>query len=102
MPPPHVDIYGLGPRVPAIIVSPWAARGILHRSLSFDSVLNLMEKVFDLPRLPQQRPALGPDDPARKDMLDAFDFAKAPLAPLVLKQRACPRSPTLVGVGSGG
>ncbi|MBA3363240.1 MAG: hypothetical protein H0T07_02420 [Actinobacteria bacterium] len=25
--PPHVDMYGLGPRVPAIVISPWARPG---------------------------------------------------------------------------
>ena len=24
VPPPHVDLYGLGPRVPAIVISPYA------------------------------------------------------------------------------
>jgi hypothetical protein len=59
--------------------------------MSFDSVLNLMETVFDLPRLPQQRVALGPDDPAGNDMLDAFDFNREPLGKLVLEQRNCDR-----------
>ena len=102
VPPPHVDIYGLGPRVPAIIVSPWAAPGILHETLSFDSVLNLMETVFHVPRLPQQRPALGPDDPAGHDMLGAFDFTKGPRSRLILNERACPAAQTPAGAGSGG
>jgi phospholipase C len=89
VPPPHSDIYGLGPRVPAIIISPWAQPGINHEPMSFDSVLNLMESVFDLPRLPQQRQAQGPDDPAGNDLLDAFDFNREPLGKLVLKQRDC-------------
>ena len=30
VPPPHVDLYGDGPRVPAIVISPYARPGI-HR-----------------------------------------------------------------------
>jgi phospholipase C len=101
VPPPHLDIYGLGPRVPAIIVSPWASQGILHETLSFDSVLNLMETVFSLPRLPQQRPVMGNDDPAGNDMLSAFDFAQTPRTPLVLRQRTCPGASPAAGDGGG-
>jgi phospholipase C len=101
VPPPHLDIYGLGPRVPAIIVSPWASQGILHQTLSFDSVLNLMETIFRLPRLPQQRPVMGSDDPAGNDMLGAFDFTQAPRPPLLLKQRTCPGVSAAAGGGGG-
>jgi hypothetical protein len=42
VPPPHVDIYGMGPRVPALIISPWARRGyIFHETAEFSSVLKL-------------------------------------------------------------
>src|SRR5439155_17564017 len=53
--PPHPDPYGLGPRVPTIIISPWARRGVDHEVMSFDSMLRLAETVFDLPVLPMQR-----------------------------------------------
>ena len=55
VPPPHPDLYGLGPRVPAIIVSPWARVAVNHEQLSFDSVLNFIETIFNVPRLPLQR-----------------------------------------------
>jgi phospholipase C len=91
--PPHPDIYGLGPRVPAIIISPWARPGAVnHRAMSFDSVLNFVEVVFRLPRLPAQRVdrPLGTDRPARANMLSAFDFArKAPVSKLILRPRSC-------------
>jgi phospholipase C len=87
--PPHPDIYGMGPRVPAIVISPWAARGIDHTPMSFDSMLLLVEHLFQLPRLPEQRKPKAGDDPVGNDMLQAFDFTQQPLAPLVLKQRDC-------------
>src|SRR5205807_2221207 len=37
--PPHQDIYGLGPRVPAILISPWVRLTVNHQAMSFDSVL---------------------------------------------------------------
>jgi phospholipase C len=89
VPPPHPDIYGMGPRVPALLISPWARQTVNHRAMSFDSVLNLIETVFRLPPLRQQRAGTGPGDPASDDMLDGFDFTQQPRPPLVLKERDC-------------
>ena len=86
VPPPHVDLYGLGPRVPAIIVSPWAKPGYVDsRTYEFSSVLRLIETVFDLPAMTER-------DRRASDMLDAFDFLQEPLDPLILAERDCPRS----------
>jgi phospholipase C len=82
--PPHVDLYGLGARVPAIVISPWAKRGFIdHDTLEFASVLRFIETIYDLPPLTSR-------DANANDMLDAFDFTKPPRAPLVLKPRTCP------------
>jgi phospholipase C len=88
--PPRPDVYGLGPRVPAIIISPWAIPGVNHAELSFDSVLNFIETVEGLPKLPQQRRDFpeGIDPPARANLADAFQFSN-PLPALTLKERAC-------------
>jgi phospholipase C len=83
--PPHPDPYGLGPRVPTIVISPWAKRGINHELMSFDSMLRLAEVLFDLPALPQQRTTAGGDN----EMLGAFDFDQQPLPPVILKSRDC-------------
>jgi phospholipase C len=84
VPPPHVDLYGLGPRVPTIVISPWAKPGYIeHRVLEFSSVLKLIEVIHDLP-------AMGPRDRRADDMLDAFDFEQAPIHPLILEPRECP------------
>jgi len=85
--PPHVDIYGLGPRVPTIVISPFAKRGAIdHDVMEFSSVLRFIEQVFGLP-------ALTDRDRTADDMLSAFDFSQAPTPPLLLEPRTCPASP---------
>ena len=87
VPPPHVDIYGLGPRVPTIVISPYARRGVIDSDvMEFSSVLRFIEQVFELP-------ALNERDRTSDDMLDAFDFTQAPRDPLLLERRACPDEP---------
>jgi phospholipase C len=92
--PPHPDPYGLGARVPAIVISPWARRGVNHEEMSFDSMLRLAETVFDLPVLPAQRPTGA----GANDMLGAFDFEQRPLPPLILPPRDCSGLPGLAPV----
>ena len=83
VPPPQVDAFGLGPRVPLLLISPWARSGyVSHRAWEFSSVLKLVERVFGLPSLTAR-------DRRADDMLSAFDFHQTPLAPLVLRPRAC-------------
>ena len=83
VPPPHLDLYGLGPRVPAIVISPWTKPGYIeHRTLEFSSVLKMIETIFDLPSLTAR-------DARADDMLDMFDFTQSPNPPLILHQRTC-------------
>jgi phospholipase C len=83
VPPPHLDLYGLGPRVPAIVISPWARRGFIdHQTMEFASVLKLIEVVFDLPSLTAR-------DRNADDMLQAFSFTQEPQPPLILEPRDC-------------
>jgi phospholipase C len=85
--PPHVDIYGLGPRVPTIVISPFAKRGVIdHDLMEFSSVLRFIEQVFELP-------ALSERDRTSDDMLSAFDFSQDPRPPLILEPRTCPAAP---------
>jgi phospholipase C len=87
VPPPHVDLYGLGPRVPAIVISPYARAGSIdHTTYEFASVLRFIETIFDVPPLTSR-------DADASDMLSAFDFSQQPLDPLVLKPRRCPEGP---------
>jgi phospholipase C len=87
VPPPHVDMYGLGPRVPAIIISPWAKPGYVDgTTYEFASVLRFIETVFDVPPLTSR-------DADAADMLGAFDFTQTPIAPDPLRPRDCPETP---------
>jgi phospholipase C len=83
VPPPHVDIYGYGPRVPAIVISPWARRGaVFSETADFSSVLRMIGRIFDLR-------ALTDRDREANDLLGAFDFSQQPQRPLVLRERRC-------------
>ena len=47
--PPRIDSFGLGPRVPMIIISPYAKAGVItHTGYEFSSVLRFIEEIFDL------------------------------------------------------
>ena len=76
--PPVVDRFGLGPRVPALIVSPYAQRRFIgHGDYDHASVLKLIEWRFELePLTARDRRAAAP--------LEAFDFTQAPRAPVTL------------------
>ncbi len=89
--PPSVDAYGLGPRVPLLVISPFAKSGyISHQQGEFSSLALFVEKNWSLPSL-GQRDAL----PATSDLLDFFDFAQAPQAPFLQKQIP---APSMLGV----
>jgi acid phosphatase len=72
--PPVVDRFGLGTRVPTLIVSPYAKRGFIgRREYDHASVLKLIEWRFELePLTARDRRAEAP--------LEAFDFTQAPRA----------------------
>lgn len=76
--PPAVDEYGFGPRVPALIISPYARPGyISHTQYDFTSPLKLIEEQFDLMPLTAR-------DQKANDLRDCFDFHQKPLAPEVI------------------
>ena len=82
--PPVMDIFGLGPRVPMIIISPYAKAGyISHTTYEFSSFLKTVEERFGLPQLTDR-------DADANDLTDSFNFTQPPLPPLVLSQRTCP------------
>jgi phospholipase C len=81
--PPVVDNFGFRPRVPLLIISPWAKRGhITHTTLEFSSVLKFIEERFDLDPLTER-------DQDANDLIDSFDFDHRPRAPLLLQTRPC-------------
>lgn len=88
--PPHVDIMGLGPRVPLLIISPWAKEGYIdHTVYEFSSVVRFIEENLGLEPLTRR-------DQRASDMMSAFDFDRE-LEPessrLVLEPRDCQLPP---------
>jgi phospholipase C len=84
--PPKIDFYGLGPRVPFLIISPYAKPSYVSKMpYEFSSVLRFIETIFNLPSLNQR-------DAISNDLTDAFDFTQSPLPGRVLGQRTCPIS----------
>jgi phospholipase C len=90
--PPHYDIMGLGPRTPALIISPYTKSGdnpkggyVDHTVYEFSSVLRFIEDLFDVPSMTQRDKQANP-------LLGALDFSDPPnLKPLVLPYRHdCP------------
>lgn len=82
--PSVVDRFGLGPRVPLLIISPFAREGVVsHTPYEFSSVLRFIEDRYGLAPLTDRDATAG-------NLLDAFDFTQAPAPPLILATRACP------------
>ena len=84
VPPPTVDNFGFGPRVPLLIISPFAKPGFISQTFyEFSSLLKFVEERFGLNPLSDR-------DRLANDMLDSFDFSQQPLPPLTLSERSCP------------
>ena len=76
--PPEVDGYGLGPRVPALVISPYAKPGyISHNVYDFTSVLKFIEELHALPHLTAR-------DARATGISDCFDFNQKPLSTFVI------------------
>ena len=76
--PPAVDRFGLGTRVPALVVSPYARRGLVaHGQYEHASILKLIEWRWNLEPLTARDRAAGA-------FLEAFDFSQPPRPPVAL------------------
>jgi len=83
VPPPSLDQFGLGPRVPLLIISPFAKKGyVSHTNYEFSSLLKFVEQRYGLSPLAAR-------DSAASDMTDSFDFTQNQ-SPLILQTRQCP------------
>ena len=81
--PPKTDFYGLGPRVPLLVISPYAIpRHISHNRYGFESVLKFIEANWRLQSLTAR-------DSLANNLMDAFNFSQSPLSPLILQTRNC-------------
>jgi phospholipase C len=71
VPPPMLNSYEYGFRVPLIVVSPYAKRGyVSHATHDFGSILRFIEEVFRMP-------SLGFIDAPADDLSDCFDLTQA-------------------------
>lgn len=83
VPPPQVDRFGLGPRVPLLIISPFAKPGYVSHTVSEpSSMLKFVERRYHLPPLTAR-------DRNASDMLDSFNFSQPPRPPLIMPSRTC-------------
>ncbi len=91
VPPPHYDVMGLGPRTPALVISPYTVAGdnpdggsIDSTVYEFSSVLRFIEELHGLP-------AMTDRDANADPLTGAFDFSAEPnTKKLILEPRDCP------------
>ncbi|HEV2728922.1 MAG TPA: choice-of-anchor D domain-containing protein, partial [Terriglobales bacterium] len=82
--PPDLDTFGLGPRVPLLVISPFSRKGYISPTqYEFSSVLKFIEERFGLAPLSNR-------DANANAITDSFNFAQTPLPPLILTPRQCP------------
>jgi phospholipase C len=87
--------HGYGIRVPSILISPWADRGLNvdHGEYSFDSFLRLIEDRFlggqrlDGSNLDWPDPRPTTREARAGNLLRAFDFQQQPIPRLILDPR---------------
>jgi len=78
VPPPQVDKYGYGFRVPALLVSAYAREGhVDHTLLDHTSVLKFIEDNWGIPPLAER-------DKNANNILTAFDFSNPPREPIFI------------------
>jgi phospholipase C len=76
--PPKVDQYGLGFRVPSMVIGPYVKENSIdHATYSFESWLRITEERFGVVPMTSR-------DTQAADMLSAFDFTQKPRAPILL------------------
>lgn len=89
VPPPNLDAYGLGPRVPLLCIGPYCKRGIAHTQLEFASFNKCIENMYNLP-------ALTTRDAAANDICQVMeDFSQPPLPPIQLSPRTITKKTVL-------
>jgi phospholipase C len=82
VPPPQVDGFGFGIRVPLLVISPFAKEGYVdHTRGEFSSILRFIEDNWGLTQLTHR-------DRDAFTMTDAFDFSQRPRRPDPLPPRA--------------
>ena len=89
-PPKTSSWYTYGPRVPAIVISPYAKPAVYHGQLSFDSIVKFVEDQFNLPHLMKYNRNVN-------SIGNMLDTNQSPLPPTILTP-----NPNCPNLGSGG
>ena len=101
VPPPQYDVMGLGPRTPALIISPYTRSGdnpdggeVDHTTYEFSSVLAFVEQIFGLKPMTERDAQASP-------LAGAFDFEHPNFKKLLLPLRTdCPYGTTFADLGT--
>jgi phospholipase C len=97
--PPVVDVNGYGLRVPGMVISPYAKRGVIdHQVLSHDAYVKLVEDLFlggvridpASDGRPDPRPDIRENAAQLGSLLSDFDFNQSPSPPLPLPLHPAP------------
>lgn len=90
--PPHRDFRGLGIRVPAMVISPYAKKGFVsHTIYEFGSILKFIEEVYSMPSLASSSSyGYGYSDERANSLSDAFDFFQTPRKFVTIKTKYPP------------
>ena len=104
--PPTVDQNGYGLRVPGLMISAYARKGLIdHQTLSFDAYLKFVEDLYlggqRLDPLtdgrPDPRPTVRESAAQLGDLLKEFDFSQQPLPPMILSPHPAPGPASIPG-----
>jgi phospholipase C len=91
--PPYVDRQGFGPRVPGIVISPYARKSYIdHQVLSHDAYNKFIEEDFLNGQMlnprtdgrPDPRPGVREANPLLGNLVLDFNFLQRPRPPLLL------------------
>jgi phospholipase C len=93
VPPPKVNWFGYGIRVPGLVVSAYARQGYVdHQTLSHDAYVKFIEDDFlggaridpKTDGRPDPRAEVPENAPQLGDLRNDFDFTQSPRAPMIL------------------
>jgi phospholipase C len=82
VPPPQPDRFGLGVRVPMLVISPWAKPRVDHTVYDFTSVLKFIDQDFGMPLLTAR-------EAGENSLRNAFQFTH-PLPRWTAPIKTCP------------
>jgi phospholipase C len=97
--PPKADLLGYGIRVPSLVISPYARKGLVdHQTLSSDAYLKFVEDDFlagqridpETDGRPDSRPDVRENSPLLGDLVRDFNFSQKPRPPFILEP--CPKT----------